>query len=407
MRILHTADWHLGKNLEGHSRLEEQEAFCNDFVSMVEEHQIDMVIIAGDVYDTSNPPAKAEKLFYDTLKKLSKNGERLTLVIAGNHDNPERLVAAGPLAMEHGIIMVGTPKTIVPVGAYGLHKVVDSGEGYVEVEVNGEKAVILAVPYPSEKRLNEVLYGELEEEEERLQSYSDRIHNLFEHLSKHYREDTINLVVSHLFAMGSEEGGSERSIQLGGSYIVNGSCFPKEAQYIALGHVHKPQIVPGTGRRARYSGSPIHYNKKEISFEKKCFLVEVKAGEEAEVSELIVPVYKPIEVWKCIGVEEALALCEENKDRECWVYLEVTTDSYIREDQIKSMKDTKKDILEIMPKLSMVEWEEKQEVSISELRFDEIFKSFYKKERGVDAEEELVELLLSIVNEEGEADETN
>lgn len=407
MRILHTADWHLGKNLEGHSRLEEQEAFCNDFVSMVEEHQIDMVIIAGDVYDTSNPPAKAEKLFYDTLKKLSKNGERLTLVIAGNHDNPERLVAAGPLAMEHGIIMVGTPKTIVPVGAYGLHKVVDSGEGYVEVEVNGEKAVILAVPYPSEKRLNEVLYGELEEEEDRLQSYSDRIHSLFEHLSKRYREDTINLVVSHLFAMGSEEGGSERSIQLGGSYIVNGSCFPKEAQYIALGHVHKPQIVPGTGRRARYAGSPIHYNKKEISFEKKCFLVEVKAGEEAEVSELIVPVYKPIEVWKCNGVEEALALCEENKDRECWVYLEVTTDSYIREDQIKSMKDTKKDILEIMPKLSTVEWEEKEEVSISELRFDEIFKSFYKKERGVDAEEELVELLLSIVNEEGEADETN
>lgn len=407
MRILHTADWHLGKNLEGHSRLEEQEAFCNDFVRMVEENKIDMVIIAGDVYDTSNPPAKAEKLFYDTLKKLSKHGERLTLVIAGNHDNPERLVAAGPLAMEHGIIMVGTPKTVVPVGAYGVHKVVDSGEGYVEVEVNGEKAVILAVPYPSEKRLNEVLYGEMDEEEDRLKSYSDRIHSLFEHLSRQYREDTINLVVSHLFAMGSEESGSERSIQLGGSYIVNGSCFPKEAQYIALGHVHKPQIVPGTQHRARYAGSPIHYNKKEISFDKKCFMVEVKAGEAAEITELILPVYKPIEVWKCNGVEEALALCEENKDRECWVYLEVTTDSYIREDEIKSMKDTKKDILEIMPKLSTVEWEEKEEVSISELRFDEIFKSFYKKERGVDADEELVELLLSIVNEEGEADETN
>lgn len=407
MRILHTADWHLGKNLEGHSRLEEQEAFCNDFVRMVEENKIDMVIIAGDVYDTSNPPAKAEKLFYDTLKKLSKHGERLTLVIAGNHDNPERLIAAGPLAMEHGIIMVGTPKTVVPVGAYGVNKVVDSGEGYVEVEVNGEKAVILAVPYPSEKRLNEVLYGEMDEEEDRLKSYSDRIHSLFEHLSRQYREDTINLVVSHLFAMGSEESGSERSIQLGGSYIVNGSCFPKEAQYIALGHVHKPQIVPGTQHRARYAGSPIHYNKKEISFDKKCFMVEVKAGEAAEITELILPVYKPIEVWKCNGVEEALALCEENKDRECWVYLEVTTDSYIREDEIKSMKDTKKDILEIMPKLSTVEWEEKEEVSISELRFDEIFKSFYKKERGVDADEELVELLLSIVNEEGEADETN
>ena len=146
-------------------------------------------------------------MFYNTLKKLSKNGERLTLIIAGNHDNPERLVAAGPLAMEHGIIMVGTPKTVVSCGEYGNHKV-----------------------------------------------------------KQNYREDTINLAVSHLFAMGSEEGGSERSIQFGGSYIINGSYLPKEAQYIALGHVHKPQVVPGTNKRARYSGSPLHYNKKEIMF---------------------------------------------------------------------------------------------------------------------------------------------
>ena len=72
MRILHTGDWHLGKNLEGHSRLEEQEKFLKDFITIVEQQNIDLVIIAGDVYDTSNPPAAAEKLFYDTLKKLSQ-----------------------------------------------------------------------------------------------------------------------------------------------------------------------------------------------------------------------------------------------------------------------------------------------------------------------------------------------
>lgn len=138
MRILHTGDWHLGKNLEGVSRLKEQEAFLQDFVRIVEEQNIDLIIIAGDIYDTSNPPAAAEKLFYDTLKKLSKNGERITLVIAGNHDNPERLIAAGPLAMEHGIIMVGTPKTIVSTGQYGEHEVVDSEKGILSLglEVN-------------------------------------------------------------------------------------------------------------------------------------------------------------------------------------------------------------------------------------------------------------------------------
>lgn len=407
MKILHTGDWHLGKNLEGQSRMDEQEKFLNDFIDIVEENNIDLVIIAGDVYDTSNPPARAEKMFYDTLKRLSQNGERLTLVIAGNHDNPERLVAAGPLAMEHGIIMVGTPKTTVQIGEYGKHKVVNSGEGFIEIEINNEKAVILTVPYPSEKRLNEVLYKDMDTDEDRLKTYGERIHTLFEILKTNFREDTINIITSHLFAMGSEEGGSERSIQLGGSYIVNGKYFPKEAQYIALGHVHKPQIVPGTDKRARYSGSPLHYNKGEISFSKKCYMIDVKAGQEADIKDIDLKVYKPIEIWKCKGIEDAICKCEENKDRECWVYLEIETDRYIKENEIKQMKEIKKDILEITPKIiGQVDYNE-ETTSMSEKSFEEIFNDFYFKERGVEATEEVVHLLLKIMLEEGDNDETN
>lgn len=405
MRILHTADWHLGKNLEGQSRMDEQEQFLKDFVKIAEENNIDLVMIAGDVYDSSNPPARAEKMFYDTLKRLSGNGERLTLVISGNHDNPDRLVAAGPLAREHGIIMVGTPKTVVDCGEYGKHKILDSGEGFVEIEMKGEKAVILTVPYPSEKRLNEVIYNGMEDEEDKAKSYSDRIFSLFDTLKSHYRKDTINLATSHLFAMGSEESGSERSIQLGGSFIVDGSCFPSEAQYVALGHVHKPQIVPGTNKKARYCGSPIHYNKKEINFNKKCFIVDVKAGEECTIEEVDLKVYKPIEIWKCGSIEEAINKCEENKDRECWVYLEISTDRYIREDEIKQMKDLKKDILEIMPKVKGLE--DEIALDLKEKSFEEIFKDFYMKEREVLPDGEVVELLLSIISEEGEIDETN
>lgn len=406
MRILHTGDWHLGKNLEGASRMDEQELFLNDFVDIVEKNKVDLVIIAGDVYDNSNPPARAEKMFYDTLKKLSKNGERLILVIAGNHDNPERLVAAGPLAMEHGIIMSGTPKTVIQCGEYGQHKVINSGEGFIEVEINNEKAVILTVSYPSEKRLNEVLYGEMDSDEDRVKTYGERIKSLFDSLEKNYRSDTINLVVSHLFAMGSEEGGSERSIQLGGSYIVNGSCFPKEAQYIALGHVHKPQIVPGTNKKARYSGSPLHYNKKEINITKKCFIIDVKANEECVVNEIELKVYKPIEIWKCESISDAIDKCEENKYRNCWVYLEVKCDRYIREDEIKKMKGIKKDILEIIPKLQSDE-ENESAVTIQEKSFEEIFREFYKKERNIEADDEVVNLLLKLVSEEGDEDEAN
>ena len=406
MRILHTGDWHLGKNLEGASRMDEQELFLNDFVDIVEKNKVDLVIIAGDVYDNSNPPARAEKMFYDTLKKLSKNGERLILVIAGNHDNPERLVAAGPLAMEHGIIMSGTPKTVIQCGEYGQHKVINSGEGFIEVEINNEKAVILTVSYPSEKRLNEVLYGEMDSDEDRVKTYGERIKSLFDSLEKNYRSDTINLVVSHLFAMGSEEGWSERSIQLGGSYIVNGSCFPKEAQYIALGHVHKPQIVPGTNKKARYSGSPLHYNKKEINITKKCFIIDVKANEECVVNEIELKIYKPIEIWKCESISDAIDKCEENKDRNCWVYLEVKCDRYIREDEIKKMKGIKKDILEIIPKLQSDE-ENESAVTIQEKSFEEIFREFYKKERNIEADDEVVNLLLKLVSEEGDEDEAN
>lgn len=408
MRILHTADWHLGKSLEKRSRIDEQRKFLDDFIEIAKENDIDLVIIAGDIYDSSNPPAIAEKMFYDTLKKISDNGKRLILIIAGNHDNPERLVASAPLAREHGIIMIGTLKTIIDTGNYGRHKIINSGEGFIEVEINGEKAVILTVPYLSEKRLNEVLYKDMDSDEERIKSYSDRVFSLFDSLKDNYREDTINLLVSHLYAMGSEEGGSERSIQLGGSYIVNCDCFPKEAQYIALGHVHKPQLVPGTNKKARYSGSPIHYNKKEVSYNKKCFVVDVKANEEANVREVYFKVYKPIEIWKCENFDDALLKCEENKDRECWVYLEIKVDRYMREDEIKKLKELKKDILEITPIIENIHRDDESAISLSEKSFEELFIDFYKKERMGEPDKEIIDLFLNLVYEEENGEnETN
>lgn len=405
MKIIHTGDWHLGKNLEGESRLEEQEKFLIDFVNICEEKQADLVIIAGDVYDTSNPPAKAEKLFYDTLKKLSRNGKTLSLVIAGNHDNPERISAASPLAMDHGIIMVGSQKNVIPVGDYGNHKVVSSGEGFVEIEINNEKAVVLAVPFPSEKRLEEIIYQDISDDEERLKNYSDKIREIFDNLSKNFRDDTINLVVSHLFAMGSLEDGSERSIQLGGSYIVDASCFPDKAQYTALGHVHKPQKVPGTFGKVRYSGSPIHYNKNELSYQKQINYIEVKVGEEAEIKEIALPVYKKIEVWKASSIENAIDICKAHQDEQSWVYLEIQTDRYIREDEIKLMRSLKTDILEIRPIISNIEKEDAKD--IGEQSFKEQFIEFYKSSRNnLEPEEKTLNLLLELVSQ-GDQDEAN
>ncbi len=399
MKILHTSDWHLGKSLEGYSRLDEQQLFLDDFIKTVHENEIQLVIIAGDVYDTSNPPARAENMFYDALKKISDNGNVMTVIIAGNHDNPERLSAAGPLAREHGIVIFGTPKTIIEPGIYGKSRILSSSEGVIELKINDETAIIAAVAYPSEKRLNEALYADMDDENTRHESYNIRLKDLFDKLSQNYRDDTVNILISHIFTAGSEEAGSERSIQLGGSLAFDASLFPKKAQYIALGHIHKPQIVQGTGKRARYSGAPLHYSKKEINYKNKYYIVDLKPSEPANITEVPVKVYKPIEVWKFDDIEDAINHCYENKDKLSWTYIEIKTDRYIREDEIKKMREYKADIIEILPIIE----NDKQSIQadrLQEKKIDELFKDFYLKQRGVLPQEDIMELLMEILAQE-------
>ncbi|MGH4139671.1 exonuclease SbcCD subunit D [Clostridium sp.] len=416
MRILHTSDWHLGKTLEQYSRLEEQEEFLDEFEEIVEKNDIDLVIIAGDIYDNGNPPAKAESMFYKTLKNITKSGKTAVLVIAGNHDNPERLVAASPLAYKHGVILLGEPKSIARQGSFGEEdldnkyefEIVESGEGYIELSIRGERAVIITLPYPSEKRLNEVLSESLDDED-RQKSYSDRIGQLFEKLSAKYRDDTINLAVSHLYVMGGEESGSERSIQLGGSLSVSPAIFPEKAQYSALGHLHRPQKVPGTSGKIRYSGSPIQYSKSEINHSKGAFLVNVQAGSDAEISQIMFRNYKPIEVWKCSSVEEALQKCEAEGERNIWVYLEIKTKEIISTENIKEMKRLRRDIVSIQPILEGLDQEEDLVESLREKSMEEMFKEYFIKEKaGLEPSKELMDLFLTIAyDEEDSLNETS
>lgn len=398
MRILHTSDWHLGKTLEGVSRMDEQEKFINDFVKIVEDKNIDLVIISGDIYDNSNPPARAEKMFYKALKKITCNGKRLLLAIAGNHDNPDRLVAASPLAYEQGVILLGRPKSCAQVGKCGNYNVVDSKEGVLELEIKGEKAVIITLPYPSEKRLNEILYDKIEDDE-RQKNYNARMEELLGILCKNYREDTINLLVSHIFILGGEESDSERNIQLGGSLAVSGKIIPKNAQYVALGHLHKPQKV-SSKTNCFYSGSPLQYSKSEKDYAKSCYVIEIHPSKEPIIERVYFKNYKPIEVWKCNSVSEAIEKCKENSGREVWVYLEIKTDKYITQEDIKTMKGLKKDILEIRPRIEENNNYDKEFYDVKKKSMKELFEDFYIKKRMVEPTSEITELFLSIAKEE-------
>ena len=133
MKILHTADWHLGKKLDNFSRLEEQIQVMEEIIEIADAQQVELVLIAGDLFDTFNPSVEAVELFYKTLKRLAKNGERAVVAIAGNHDSPDRIDAPDPLARECGIILIGHPNVeITPFELDGF-RVNRSDKGFIEL----------------------------------------------------------------------------------------------------------------------------------------------------------------------------------------------------------------------------------------------------------------------------------
>ena len=311
-------------------------------------------------------------------------------------------MSSKPLATEQGIILLGKPKDKVTIGNVGNHKIVDSGEGFLELSMNGENAVIITLPYPSEQRLEEVFSRGSDEEEIR-QSYSKRVGRIFNDHSEKYREDTINLATSHLFVLGGQATDSERPIQIGGGLTVESFHLPKYAQYVALGHLHRAQRVGNTDN-SYYSGSPIQYSKSEANHRKYVYIVDVKSGEDAEIEKVELDIHKPIEIWKCDGVEAAIEKCIENSQRKVWVYLEIMTQRVITNSELKTIKDTKSDILTITPIIEDLECENDEE-DFREKNIVELFKEFYISEHNVEATDELLDIFQEIISESGEENE--
>lgn len=405
MKILHTSDWHLGKTLEGFSRLEEQEQFLNELVDIVETHAIDLVLIAGDIYDSANPPAPAETLFYQTLKRLAQD-QRAILVIAGNHDNPQRLMAASPLAHEHGVILMGMPKTIAATGNYSGFEVTEADEGYLKMKIRDEEAVVICLPYPSEKRLNEMLPGQ-EDEARAKKAYSDRVGEIFQVLSDHYTSNTINLAVSHIYVNGGLESDSERRIQLGGGLAVDAAVLPP-AQYVALGHLHRPQRVNGAAVPAYYSGSPLQYSQSEVGYSKAVYIITVQPGQEANIEEVFLRNYKPIEVWDCDSIASAIDRCRQEESASSWVYINIKTDRVLTQTEIKEMKSLREDIVQIRP--VFIESENVSAMAAGDYRsinIADLFREFYRcQKQGAEAPSEIMNLFYKVLEggeTEGEA----
>ncbi|MEU8055243.1 exonuclease SbcCD subunit D [Microbispora bryophytorum] len=274
MKILHTADWHVGKVLKGRSRIDEHRSVLRELVAIADREDVDAVIVAGDVFDTSAPTPEAQSLVMPTLLQLREDG-RQVVVLAGNHDNPHLFEVYRPVLGELGIHIVGTFRRP------------DQG-GTLELTARTGESVRLAVlPFLSHRyvvRAAEVLSGTSAEHN---RDYADRIAQLIGALTTGFAGDTVNLVTTHGTLPGGRFGGGEREAQSIFSYYFEATAFPASTQYAALGHLHRRQQMPGACP-IWYSGSPMAVDFGEEGNTPGALLVTVEPGRPALVGEVTV-----------------------------------------------------------------------------------------------------------------------
>lgn len=267
MRFLHTADWHIGKQLRGRRRLDEQEAVLNEILGIARREEVDCLLVCGDLFDSQAPPPDAERLVYDFLAEAA--GLRIAIVaIAGNHDHPRRLEAIRRLSERMGIHV-----RPVPVPA-------DQG-GIVEIRKDDEAARVAVLPFISEGRILDACRL-MAPQSEWAQEYRGKVAAILEKLSSGFSRDTINILCAHLMVSGAFASGSERAIHIAHPYDIDPETLPASAHYIALGHLHRPQEVQAKAP-SLYCGSPLQLDFGEQGQEKRVLVIDASKTGEVDV----------------------------------------------------------------------------------------------------------------------------
>jgi exonuclease SbcD len=289
MNLLHTSDWHLGRTLYGHKRYAEFASFLNWLIATIHERSIDVVLIAGDVFDTSLPSNKAQELYYQFLCTVAHSRCRHIVVIAGNHDSPSFLDAPKDILRALNVYVVGA------MAANPADEVL-----VLKDQDNMPEAIICAVPYLRDKDLRTAEVGE---------SVDDKNTKLIQGLKNHYaavcavaqeiqqslaQKNVPIIGMGHLFAAGGQttEGDGVRELYVGSLAHVTASLFPSCIDYLALGHLHIPQKV-GKKDHFRYSGSPIPMGFGEAKQQKKLILVSFNEGKRS-IEEILIPCFQPL-----------------------------------------------------------------------------------------------------------------
>lgn len=315
MKILHTADLHIGNRLHELSQIEEQQLTLDWMIKLIQEEEIDVVLVAGDVFDTAQPSGQSLNIYYKFLTDLVKTDCKHIVITGGNHDGSSVLNAPKELLAFLNVNVVG--------------KITENIEDEIfSFDIDGEKLVVAAVPYLRDQDIRKATSGET------FENLQDRYKKA---LIQHYDEvakacekqseaNTFVVGMGHLFAIGGETSTSEseRTVFAGGLGDIGADDFPATFDYVALGHLHRSQKVKK--EHIRYSGSPYVLSFSEIKHHKEVLVLETQ-NKEVKIERLSVPSFRKITKIKGT-LEECFhqidALSKEENQLIPWVEIVIT-----------------------------------------------------------------------------------
>lgn len=351
MRILHTSDWHLGQFFINKSRLPEHQKFITWLLEKVVEENIDAVIIAGDIFDTGSPPSYARELYNQFVIGMNNLGRQL-VILAGNHDSVSTLNESKNILAQLNTRVISAADDCLE------EQVIELSDQHGEVG-----AILCAIPYLRPRDIMKSAAGESGEQKKQAlgQAITDHYQMLFEVAEK--KRDELKKAVpiiatGHLTAMGVTASESVRDIYIGSLEAFPASAFPP-ADYIALGHIHRSQVVAKSDH-IRYCGSPIPLSFDELGRHKQVLMAEFSAGKLKSVEPLLIPLFQPMQVIKgnLESIEKQLVELHrvENKETEfteanslpTWLSIEVETQDYLNDLQQRMQILTEKMNVEIL-----------------------------------------------------------
>jgi DNA repair protein SbcD/Mre11 len=367
MRLLHTADWHVGKTIRGRSRLDEFSDALSQVVGIAIDEGVDAVLLAGDVYDHRAPSPESDGLVFDALVALHQ-AEIPVVAIPGNHDSPIRLEALGKLLQAIGVTMV--PRVVPP----------ESG-GVVQIPSRdgNERAVVACVPFVPERRFGDAT-ALFRATEAWYQSYAEGMGRLFAAMTTAFRDDAVNVLMGHVLTDGAIPGGGEHQVTIGIEYAVSPARLPATASYVGLGHVHRPQPVRGAPSPTRYAGSLLQLDFGETEQTKSVAIIEATAGRPAKVREVTLSAGRRL-VDVEGTIDEVLQHGRELPDAHLRVF--VQTDGPVPGIN-QQVRDALPNAVDVQLKYERIDITGADGPPLSSLQPTEQFHSYYRREHGVD-----------------------